>query len=51
VAPAKSTDEAAERLGQAGFRTVARVTGTPPSVASFDSDFRRPPAFEIWGLR
>jgi predicted nucleic acid-binding protein len=31
--------------------TVARVTGTPPSVASFDNDFRRAPGFEIWGLR
>jgi hypothetical protein len=30
---------------------VARVTATPPSVASFDDDFRRASGFEIWGLR
>ena len=30
---------------------TAQVTGTPPSVATFDNDFRRASGFEIWGLR
>jgi len=32
-------------------RTLSEATGGPPSIVSFDKDFRRARGFHVWGLR